>query len=180
MRWLAVPVLLLALLGARPAVAVDHADRLAAFRERYVNWTTATPALLAQQLADKFVQATGMKITVTRQDGDDALRRAVEQQPARKGGIDVITLAGPGAAVALAGDEQWNRGDFGQRAQHLVPRQAGSGARAVAGPDRIRGDGSARGLQGCCLRFSCWRRAPARVRQSTSAPNLGCSGLKSA
>jgi iron(III) transport system substrate-binding protein len=102
MRLLALPAVLLALFGARPALAVDQADRLAAFRERYVNWTTATPAPLAQQLADKFIQATGMKLTVTRQDNDDALRRAVEEQQGRKGDIDVITLAGPGAAIALS------------------------------------------------------------------------------
>ena len=102
MRLLALLATLLALLGARPALAVDQADRLAAFRERTVNWTTATPAPLAQQLADRFIQATGMKITVTRQDNDDALRRAVEDEPGRKGGIDVITLSGAGDAIALA------------------------------------------------------------------------------
>jgi iron(III) transport system substrate-binding protein len=102
MRLLALLATLLALLSARSALAVDQADRLAAFRERTVNWTTATPAPLAQQLADRFIQATGMKITVTRQDNDDALRRAVEDEPGRKGGIDVITLSGAGAAMALA------------------------------------------------------------------------------
>jgi len=102
MRLLALPAVLLAIFGAPQALAVDQADRLAAFRERYVNWTTATPAPLAQQLADKFIQATGMKLTVTHQDNDDALRRAIEEQQGRKGDIDVITLAGAGAAIALA------------------------------------------------------------------------------
>jgi iron(III) transport system substrate-binding protein len=102
MRRLALPAVLLALCGARPALAVDQADRLAAFRERQVNWMTATPAPLARQLADKFIQATGMKITVTHRDDDDAWRRAVEDQPVRKGGIDVITLGGAGSAIALA------------------------------------------------------------------------------
>jgi iron(III) transport system substrate-binding protein len=102
MRLLALLAVLLALLGARPALAVDQADRLAAFRERTVNWTTATDAPLNQQLADKFIQATGMKIALTRQDTDDALRRAVEEEPGRKGGIDVITLSGPDTAMALA------------------------------------------------------------------------------
>ena len=107
MRLVALPavllaLVLLALVGARPALAVDQADRLAAFRERQVNWATATPMPLAQQLADKFTQATGIKVTLVRNGDDALLRRLVEEPQGRTAGADVITLSEVGAAIALA------------------------------------------------------------------------------
>ena len=106
MRLVALPAVLLALVGARPALAVDQADRLAAFRERQVNWATATPMPLAQQLADKFTQATGIKVTLVRNGDDALLRRLVEEPQGRTAGVqagaDVITLSEAGSAIALA------------------------------------------------------------------------------
>ena len=111
MRLVALPavllaLVLLALLGARPALAIDQADRLAAFRERQVNWATATPMPLAQQLADKFTQATGIKVTLVRNGDDALLRRLVEEPQGRtagaQAGADVITLSEAGSAIALA------------------------------------------------------------------------------
>ena len=51
-----------------------------------VNWATATPMPLAQQLADKFTQATGIKVTLVRNGDDALLRRLVEGPQGRTAG----------------------------------------------------------------------------------------------
>src|SRR6185436_14875117 len=57
---------------------------------------------LAQQLADKFTQATGIKVTLVRNGDDALLRRLVEEPQGRTAGADVITLSEAGSAIALA------------------------------------------------------------------------------
>jgi iron(III) transport system substrate-binding protein len=84
------------------AQALDRADRAAAAKEGNVNWYTSTPFPLVQQLAVKFTEDTGIKVTLLRTGGEAVLRRFLQEYQAGQPGADVITMSDAGAAVGLA------------------------------------------------------------------------------
>jgi iron(III) transport system substrate-binding protein len=89
-------------LGAASAQAPDKADADAARREGTVSWYTSTPVALAQQLADKFQQQTGIKVQLLRTGGQAVLRRLQQEISAGRPGADVMTMSDAGAANGLA------------------------------------------------------------------------------
>ena len=103
----AVALLTLAILdlGAAPparAQAPDRADAEAARKEGTVSWYTSTPVALAQQLADRFQQQTGIKVQLLRTGGQAVLRRLQQEVSAGRPGADVMTMSDAGAANGLA------------------------------------------------------------------------------
>src|ERR1041385_4524241 len=80
----------------------DVADRAAALKEGSVSWYSSTPFPLVQQLADRFTQDTGVKVTLLRSGGEAVLRRFLQEYQAGQGGADVITVSDAGAATGLA------------------------------------------------------------------------------
>ena len=60
---------------AASAQAPDKADAAAARKEGNLSWYTSTPVALAQQLADKFQEQTGIKVQLLRTGGQAVLRR---------------------------------------------------------------------------------------------------------
>src|SRR5262245_14341709 len=80
----------------------DRADAEAARREGILSWYTSTPVALAQQLADRFQQQTGIKVELLRTGGQAVLRRLQQEASAGRPGADVITMSDAGAANALA------------------------------------------------------------------------------
>jgi iron(III) transport system substrate-binding protein len=89
-------------LGAASAQAPDKADADAARKEGTVSWYTSTPVALAQQLADKFQQQTGIKVQLLRTGGQAVLRRLQQEVSAGRPGADVMTMSDAGAANGLA------------------------------------------------------------------------------
>ena len=89
-------------LCAASAQAPDKADADAARREGTVSWYTSTPIALAQQLADKFQQQTGIKVQLLRTGGQAVLRRLQQEVSAGRPGADVMTMSDAGAANGLA------------------------------------------------------------------------------
>lgn len=93
-------------LAAMPASSAqafvpDRADRAAAIKEGNVSWYTSTPFPLVQNLADKFTQDTGIKVTLLRSGGEAVLRRFLQEYGAGQAGADVITMSDSGAALGL-------------------------------------------------------------------------------
>ena len=84
------------------ARATDQADADAARREATLSWYTSTPVALAQQLADRFQQQTGIKVQLLRTGGQAVLRRLQQELSAGRPGADVMTMSDAGAANALA------------------------------------------------------------------------------
>jgi iron(III) transport system substrate-binding protein len=102
-----VPTLLAAMLGAclaMPAAAQtpDKADADAARKEASPSWYTSTPVALAQRLADRFEQETGIKVQLLRTGGQAVLRRLQQELAAGRPGADVMTMSDAGAANGLA------------------------------------------------------------------------------
>ena len=71
-------------------------------RKATVSWYTSTPVALAQQLADKFQQQTGIKVQLLRTGGQAVLRRLQQEVSAGRPGADVMTMSDAGAANGLA------------------------------------------------------------------------------
>jgi iron(III) transport system substrate-binding protein len=84
------------------AQAPDKADAEAARREGTLSWYTSTPVALAQQLADRFQQQTGIKVQLLRTGGQAVLRRLQQEVSAGRPGADVMTMSDAGAANGLA------------------------------------------------------------------------------
>ena len=105
MRWIATLAAVLGVLGGSPALAQsftpDQTDRAAAVKEGNVTWYSSTPFPLVQQLADKFTQDTGIKVTLLRSGGEAVLRRFLQEYGAGMAGADVITMSDSGAAGGL-------------------------------------------------------------------------------
>ena len=107
MRWIVTvgTVLSLALAATTASLAQgftpDRADRAAAVKEGHVSWYTSTPFPLVQNLADKFTQDTGIKVTLLRSGGEAVLRRFLQEYGAGQAGADVITMSDAGAASGL-------------------------------------------------------------------------------
>jgi iron(III) transport system substrate-binding protein len=84
------------------AFTPDRADAEAARSEGALSWYTSTPVALAQQLADKFQQQTGIKVQLLRSGGQAVLRRLQQEISAGRPGADVLTMSDGGAANGLA------------------------------------------------------------------------------
>ena len=84
------------------AQAPDQADAAAARKEGNLSWYTSTPVALAQQLADKFQEQTGIKVQLLRTGGQAVLRRLQQEVSAGRPGADVMTMSDGGAANGLA------------------------------------------------------------------------------
>ena len=84
------------------AQAPDKADAAAARKEGNLSWYTSTPVALAQQLADKFQEQTGIKVQLLRTGGQAVLRRLQQEVSAGRPGADVMTMSDGGAANGLA------------------------------------------------------------------------------
>ena len=84
------------------AQAPDKADAAAARKEGTLSWYTSTPVALAQQLASKFQQETGIKVQLLRTGGQAVLSRLQQEISAGRPGADVITMSDAGAANGLA------------------------------------------------------------------------------
>jgi iron(III) transport system substrate-binding protein len=80
----------------------DRADADAAKREGTLSWYTSTPVELAQQLATKFEQETGIKVQLLRSGGQAVLSRLQQEISAGRPGADVLTMSDAGAANGLA------------------------------------------------------------------------------
>src|SRR4051794_26814904 len=80
------------------AQAPDKADAAAARKEGNLSWYTSTPVALAQQLADKFQEQSGIKVQLLRTGGQAVLRRLQQEVSARPPGAHVRTLSHRGAA----------------------------------------------------------------------------------
>jgi iron(III) transport system substrate-binding protein len=80
----------------------DNADAAAAKREGTLSWYTSTPVALAQQLASKFEQETGVKVQLLRSGGQAVLSRLQQEISAGRPGADVLTMSDAGAANGLA------------------------------------------------------------------------------
>jgi iron(III) transport system substrate-binding protein len=79
-----------------------QADAAAARKEGNLSWYTSTPVALAQQLADKFQEQTGIKVQLLRTGGQAVLRRLQQEVSAGRPGADVMTMSDGGAANGLA------------------------------------------------------------------------------
>jgi iron(III) transport system substrate-binding protein len=105
-RWAAalVAAVMLGFCATSPAraQAPDRADAEAARKEGSVSWYTSTPVALAQQLAERFQQQTGIKVQLLRTGGQAVLRRLQQEASAGRPGADVITMSDGGAANGLA------------------------------------------------------------------------------
>ncbi len=100
---LAIALGLSAASSADAQIAVpDRADEVAARTESVLSWYTSTPVALAQQLADKFQQDTGIKVQLLRTGGQAVLRRLQQEVAAGRPGADVMTMSDAGAANGLA------------------------------------------------------------------------------
>lgn len=84
------------------AQAPDKADAAAARKEGNLSWYTSTPVALAQQLADKFQEQSGIKVQLLRTGGQAVLRRLQQEVSAGRPGADVMTMSDGGAANGLA------------------------------------------------------------------------------
>jgi iron(III) transport system substrate-binding protein len=84
------------------AQAPDKADAVAARKEAGLSWYTSTPVALAQKLADRFEQDTGIKVQLLRTGGQAVLRRLQQELAAGRPGADVMTMSDAGAANGLA------------------------------------------------------------------------------
>lgn len=80
----------------------DRVDAEAAKREGTLSWYTSTPVALAQQLASKFEQETGIKVLLLRSGGQAVLSRLQQEISAGRPGADVLTMSDAGAANGLA------------------------------------------------------------------------------
>src|SRR3954454_4915300 len=87
---------------AASAQAPDKADAAAARKEGNLSWYTSTPVALAQQLADKFQEQSGIKVQLLRTGGQAVLRRLQQEDSAGRPGADVMTMSDGGAANGLA------------------------------------------------------------------------------
>ena len=81
------------------AQAPDKADAAAARKEGNLSWYTSTPVALAQQLADKFQEQSGIKVQLLRTGGQAVLRRLQQEVSAGRPGADVMTMSDGGAAT---------------------------------------------------------------------------------
>src|SRR3569833_3359514 len=86
---------------AQPFVP-DHVDVDASKREGTLSWYTSTPVSLAQQLASKFEQESGVKVQLLRSGGQAVLSRLQQEISAGRPGADVLTMSDAGAANGLA------------------------------------------------------------------------------
>jgi iron(III) transport system substrate-binding protein len=80
----------------------DRVDVAAAKREGTMSWYTSTPIALAQQLANKFEQESGIKVQLLRSGGQALLSRLQQEISAGRPGADVLTMSDAGAANGLA------------------------------------------------------------------------------
>lgn len=80
----------------------DKVDADAARKEGSVSWYTSTPVALAQQLASKFQEETGIHVQLLRTGGSALLRRIQSEIKAGHTGADVMTMSDAGAANAMA------------------------------------------------------------------------------
>jgi iron(III) transport system substrate-binding protein len=80
----------------------DHIDMDAARREGTLTWYTSTPVVLAQQLAAKFEQQTGVKVQLLRSGGQAVLSRLQQEISVGRPGADVLTMSDAGAANLMA------------------------------------------------------------------------------
>ncbi len=101
-RTLLVAVVGLGIAWPASAQPFDKADEAAARKEASLSWYTSTPVALAQKLADKFEQDTGIRIQLLRTGGQAVLRRLQQEIAAGRPGADVMTMSDAGAANALA------------------------------------------------------------------------------
>jgi iron(III) transport system substrate-binding protein len=80
----------------------DPVDIEAARREGTLSWYTSTPIVMAQQLAGKFEQQTGIKVQLLRSGGQAVLSRLQQEISAGRPGADVMTMSDAGAANLMA------------------------------------------------------------------------------
>ncbi len=94
---------LMGLIGlAVPAHAQDAVDVAKAKAEGRVVWYTSTPIKQAQQIADLFQKATGIKVELFRSGGSAILSRFQQEIGAGRVAVDVLTHSEPAAAIAMA------------------------------------------------------------------------------
>ena len=130
------------------AQAPDKADAAAARKEANLSWYTSTPVALAQQLADKFQQQSGIKVQLLRTGGQAVLRRLQQEVSAGRPGADVMTMSDGGAANGLT-----KQGLF-------VPSSRRASTRWWMTPGSATAAGSPSGF-----RSSASRSAPTRCRK---------------
>ena len=80
----------------------DTVDMAAAKREGTVNWYTSTPVQLAQRLASRFQEETGIRVQLLRTGGTAVLRRIMSEIKAGRPGADVLTFSDAAAADDMA------------------------------------------------------------------------------
>lgn len=80
----------------------DKVDMAAAHKEGKVSWYTSTPVQLAQALANKFQQDTGIHVELLRTGGSAVLRRILSEIKAGSPGADVLTFSDAAAAEDMA------------------------------------------------------------------------------
>lgn len=81
----------------------DTVNMAAAKKEGTLSWYTSTPVRLAQALANKFTEETGIKVQLLRTGGSAVLRRILTEIKAGNPGADVITFSNAAAANDMAG-----------------------------------------------------------------------------
>ncbi len=84
------------------AAAQDAVDMAAAKKEGKVSWYTSTPIKQAQEIANEFEKATGIKVELFRSGGTAVLRRFQQEIGAGKVAADVLTTSDPAASNVLA------------------------------------------------------------------------------
>jgi iron(III) transport system substrate-binding protein len=84
-----------------PAHAQTAIDVAKAKTEGKVVWYTSTPIKQAQEIADLFQKATGIKVELFRSGGSAILRRFQQEMDAGRVAVDVLTHSEPAAAIAM-------------------------------------------------------------------------------
>lgn len=85
---------------AKPTLAAS-ADMAAAKSEGSVSWYTSTPQNLADEIAKRFEQQTGIKVQVFRSGGEAVMQRFLAEQDAGKTAADVLTTSDQAAFTSL-------------------------------------------------------------------------------
>ncbi|MPZ57329.1 MAG: extracellular solute-binding protein [Rhizobiales bacterium] len=80
----------------------DPVDIAAAKKEGMVSWYTSTPVQLAQALASKFQEDTGIRVQLLRTGGTAVLRRIMSEIKAGQAGADILTFSDAAAADDMA------------------------------------------------------------------------------
>src|SRR5579871_2433640 len=99
---LALLALLAASAGRAAEFAPDATDEAAAKREGKVSWYTSTPVDAAQSIANRFQQATGIRVELFRSGGSAVMRRFLQERQAGRNAADVLTTSDPAATASLA------------------------------------------------------------------------------